>query len=269
MAELESPKQFFRESDHPYAELYRKRVEQDRDLVTLITDSDNDRGTGKTTEALRLAYGQDRTDEGITKEKADIDPRPISVAHTQQPAGSGLVLDESEVGLDKYRASSAVNRAIRELVATGRVMQKYLVLNAPADHLVDKDLKSMVDVWVLVERRGFANVYRMGWAPHAGHELTHKLGTIEWDPIPKDHDLWGIYEYLHEKKLDRLHGNGGDDYIKRGEAQEMVKKAVSETKREQRDEIIQRLVGKGVGHAEVAEAVGLSRSRVTQIVAGG
>lgn len=264
---LEAPGQFFGESSHPLAELYRKRVEQNRDLVVLITDSSNDRGTGKTTEALRLAYGMDRTDEGLTTEKVAMDPRPLSEAYTSKPRGSSLVLDESEVGLDKYKAGSAVNRAIRELVSTGRVEEKYLVLNAPADHLVDQDLKSLVDVWILVERRGFANVYRMDWAPHQGHELTHNLGTVEWDPIPKGHELHDVYEFLDEKKKARLRGDDGDDYIKRSEAREMVAKAREKSERETRDTLIRNMAEKGMSHTEIGQIAGLSRSRVSQIIA--
>lgn len=264
---MDQPKTFFRESEHPLAELYRERVKQNRDLVVLITDSSNDRGTGKTTEALRLAYGMDRTDEGITNEKVAMDPRPLAEAYTSLPKGSSLVLDESEVGLDKYRAGSAVNRAIRELVATGRVMEKYLVLNAPADHLVDKDLKSLVDVWVLVERRGFANVYRMDWSPHQGHELTRSLGTVSWDPIPKDHDLHGVYEYLAQEKEARLKGEDGNGFVSREEAREMVEEAQKDIQQEVRDAHIARMAELEYGHKEIAEVVGLSRSRISQIVA--
>lgn len=268
-AELDAPKRFFRESDHPLAELYRERVEQNRDLTILITDSSNDRGTGKTTEALRLAWGMDRTDEGLTEEKVAMDPRPLSEAYTEKPLGSGLVLDESEVGLDKYTAGSAVNRAIRELVSTGRVMEKYLVLNAPADHLVDQDLKSLVDVWILVERRGFANCYRMDWAPHQGHELTHSLGTVEWDPIPPGTRLHDVYDYLTEKKEARLNGDDGDDYIKRSEAQEMVEEAKKEAERKTRDKMIRAMSEAGYKNTEIADVTDLSPSRVSQIVNSG
>jgi len=263
---MDAPTRFFRESDHPLADLYRERVEQNRDLVVLITDSSNDRGTGKTTEALRLAWGMDRTDERLTTDKVSMDPRPLSEAYTEQPRGSSLVLDESEVGLDKYSAGSAVNRAIRELVATGRVEQKYLVLNAPADHLVDQDLKTLVDVWILVERRGFANAYRMDWAPHQGHELTHKLGSLKWDPIPSDHDLHDVYDYLTGKKEARLRGDDSDGYIQRERAQEMVDEARTEAERETRDDLIRGMSAAGLTNAKVADIAGLSPSRVSQLV---
>ncbi|WP_136689986.1 hypothetical protein [Halorhabdus amylolytica] len=266
---LDAPTEFFDSSDHPLAEMYRNRVEQNRDLVILITDSSNDRGTGKTTEALRLAHGMDRTEEGLTTEKVALNPHPLIESYTQQPRGSGLVLDESEVGLDKYKAGSGVNRAIRELVSTGRVEEKYLILNAPADHLVDKDLKTLVDVWILVERRGFANVYRMDWNPHQSHELTHKMGTVEWDPIPKDSDVYDVYQYLTEKKEARLRGDDGDDYVKRSKVKDMVDSAKKEATQETRNELIQKMKAKGLSNPEVGDIVDLSPSRVSQIVNSG
>jgi len=264
-----APVTFFEESDHPLAEMYRKRVRQDRDLVVLITDSDNDRGTGKTTEALRLAHGMDRTEEGLTADKTAIDPRPLSKAYTEKLRGSSLVLDESEVGVDKYAAGSAINKAIRELVSTGRVEQKYLVLNAPADHLVDQDLKSLVDVWILVEERGFAQVYRMGWNPHGGHELTESMGTLEWDKIPANTPLHDVYDSLTKKKEARLRGEDGDEYIQRSRAEEMVEEAKDEVKREVRDEYITKLAETDLSHGQIADVVDLSRSRISQIALDG
>lgn len=265
--DLDAPTRFFRESSHDFAQLYRERVEQNRDLVVLITDSSNDRGTGKTTEALRLAWGMDRTDEKLTTDKATIDPHPLLESYTKEPRGSSLVLDESEVGLDKYKSGSGVNRAIRELVATGRVMEKYLVLNAPADHLVDKDLKSLVDVWVLVERRGFAKVYRMDWNPHEHTQITPRLGTLEWDAISNP-QLQEVYDYLDAQKKARLRGEEGDSYLKRSEAKEMVESAKAEAREEAKREHIARMDSRlgDLTQSDMGEVVDLSQSRVSQIL---
>lgn len=263
----DDPTAFFQESTHPLAEMYRERVEQNRDLTILITDSSNDRGTGKTTEALRLISGMDRTEDGITEEKVTLAAQPLTQSYTSLPKGSGLALDESEVGVDKYRSGSSVNKAIRELVSMGRIMEKYLVLNAPGDHLIDNDLKSLVDVWVLVERRGFANVYRMDWSPHQGHELTKHIGTLEWDAIEAGTELYDIYQYISEEKDKRLRGEGdGDEYIKRSEAQEMVEKAKEEMATEKRNELIQEMVNHGLTQKRTSDIVGLSASAVSKIV---
>jgi predicted XRE-type DNA-binding protein len=263
----DEPKRFMEESDHPLARLYRKRVRQNRDLVVLVTDSSNDRGTGKTTLSLRLAYGMDRTDE-FGEGNGAINPHQLTEAYREQPKHSGLVLDESEVGLDKYRSGSATNKAIRELVSTGRVLEKYLVLNAPADHLVDGDLKTLVDVWILVERRGFARVFRMDWEPFRGKELTHDMGTLEWDALPGVTPMAEVYEALTEEKTGRLNGEDAEEFIQRGEAREMVENAKSEAKTNLRDEYIEQMAEKGLKQGDIGDIVGLSRSRVSQILSG-
>lgn len=266
MSDFRDPTQFFQQSDHPLAELWRERVDQDRDLTILITDSSNDRGTGKTTLALEMAAGMDRTEDGLTEGKVAMNPHPLIQAYTAEPKGSSLVLDESEVGLDKYQAGSAVNRAIRELVSTGRIEQKYLVLNAPADHLVDKDLKSLVDVWLLVERRGFANAYRMDWNAHQGHPQTPKLGTVEWNPIPESHDLQNVYQYLTEQKRKRLAGEDGDSFVQESEVEEIVDEARREVHQETRNDLIREMVDNGLTQTKAAEIVGLDQTTVSKIV---
>lgn len=262
------PTAFFEHSSHPLAEMYRERVEQNRDLTILITDSSNDRGTGKTTEMLRLMQGMDRTDEGLTEDKVTLAAEPLTEQYTAQPKGSALGLDESEVGVDKYRSGSSVNKAIRELVSMGRVMEKYLVLNAPGDHLIDNDLKSLVDVWVLVERRGFANVYRMDWSPHHGHELTRHMGTLEWDAIDYGTDLHSVYQAISKEKDARLRGDDdhGDSYVRRKEAEEMVEKAKEEVRMETRNDIIESMVESGLTQTKTADIVGLSPSAVSKIM---
>jgi hypothetical protein len=259
------PRRFFRESDHPLARLYRKRVEQNRDLVVLITDANNDRGTGKTTEALRLGHGMDRTDEGLTTDKTAIDPYPMLNAYTEQPKGSGLVLDESEEGADKYQAASSVNSAVRSLVSMGRIEEKYLVMNAPADHLIDSDLKSLVDVWVLIQQRGVANCYRMKWNAHGGHRLAEGMGTLEWGPIPEDTNLHKVYQHLTDEKTARLRGDEGEQVVSASEMEDRVEKVRKEARREMRNELIQELAERDVSHRTIAEATDLSRSHVSNI----
>ena len=63
--------------ENPLGKLYRKRVAQNRDLTVLVASWDLERGQGKTTLAMRLAAACDRTEDGITTDKA------IGSAHGQ------------------------------------------------------------------------------------------------------------------------------------------------------------------------------------------
>lgn len=263
--ELSHTTEFFATSDHPLAYMYRKRVEQNRDLVILVTDKNNDRGTGKTTLCLRLAHGMDQTSDGLTADKTTISPDRLLDEYTRKPKGSALVLDESEEGADKYQASSSVNSAIRSLVSMGRVEEKYLVLNAPADHLIDGDLKSLVDVWIIIENRGVGKSYRMKWNPHGGHRLTDGMGTVTWDPIPEHTQLYDVYTDLAEEKTRRLRGEEGDNLIKESEVNERVERARKEARNEMRNEMVRRLLDQNIKQRIVAKAADLSQSRVSQI----
>ena len=74
--------------DCPLGKLYRKRVAQSRDLTVLIADWNLERGSGKTTLAMRLAAATDRTDEGFTSSKATLSAQELTDASTRAPPAS-------------------------------------------------------------------------------------------------------------------------------------------------------------------------------------
>jgi hypothetical protein len=107
---------------YDFTELYKKRVRNKSDLSVIVSDRSNRRGTGKTVFSCILAHQMDRTDEGLTKDKVAISIDELLDAYMNCPKGSGIVLDEAEAGLSKYRAGSSTNMAMRELVSLGRVI---------------------------------------------------------------------------------------------------------------------------------------------------
>lgn len=110
---------------------YQKRVRQNRDLVVVVSDRENNRGTGKTTASIQLGDRMDRTDEGLIAEKCQIDPHALREAYIEQPKGSALILDEAEVGVSKYDAATKVSQALKELISMGRIKEKYVIVNLP------------------------------------------------------------------------------------------------------------------------------------------
>jgi len=236
---------------------YEKRVRQDRDLTILVTDDSNERGTGKTTLALKLADYMDRTDEGITTEKVTLQADRLKEAYTEHPKGSSLILDETEAQLSKYRAASGVNKSIRDLVSQGRVLEKYTMFTAPASGAIDNDLKSLFDVWILVQRRGKGIVHYCDYNPYRGHPLFKKKEPITWTDIEDDR-LKEVYDAIAREKEDRLQGREGDD--------EETDEVPKEVRQEARDEVIKRLNdADNLTQREIADATGLSRSRVADI----
>ena len=255
--------------DCPLGKLYRKRVAQRRDLTVLVADWNLERGSGKTTLALRLAAACDRTDDGVTPEKASLSAQELTRAYTEQPTGSSLLFDEAEAGVSNRRAMSGVNEAMRKIVGMGRVEQKYLFLTAPGVHQIDKDIRAMCDVWIFVRKLGAAQMFRVRYNPFGNHELTDDWGTLRWSrelPGP----LEETYRQLTTEKRRRLRGEGdnGEGYVDAESAAESAERAAQEAERQKRDELLATIYrnSEGMTQQKLADAIGLSRSRVADIV---
>jgi len=254
---------------YPFTKLYRKRVAENQDLAIIISDHQNRRGTGKTIFSLKLASLMDRTKEGITQEKVAVGPDQLLESYMELPKGSALVLDEAEAGLSKYEAASGVNKAMRELVSMGRIQEKYLVLNLPASSELDRDLKALCDFWFMVQSKGKALGHFLRWNPYSEEPRTPKTDSWEWSDIPESSDLRNVYDYLTSEKLAHLRGEREESSqrVTASEAKNMVEKAKEEARTETRNELLSSVYeSTDVTQKELAESVGLSRSRLADIV---
>jgi len=255
--------------DCPLGRLHRKRVAQGRDLTVLIADWNLERGSGKTTLAMRLAEACDRTDQGMTEEKATLSAQELTQAYTEQPARSSLVLDEGQADASNRRAMSGVNEALRKIVGMGRVEQKYLFLTAPGVHQVDKDIRNMCDVWIFVRKLGEAQMFRVKYNPFGNHELTTDWGTLTW-PGELPGELGDTYDALTAEKRRRLRGDGddGDGFVKADEAAQTAERAAEQAERQKRDELLREIYTNtdGMTQQKLADSVGLSRSRIADIL---
>lgn len=255
--------------DCPLGKLHRKRAAQNRDLTVLIADWNLERGSGKTTLAMRLAEACDRTDEGFTEDKATLSAQELTQAYTREPPGSSLLLDEGQADASNRRAMSGVNEALRKIVGMGRVEQKYLFLTAPGVHQVDKDIRNMCDVWVFVRQLGEAQMFRVRYNPFGGHELTDDWGTLTW-PGNLPGDLSDVYDQLTAEKRRRLRGDGedGDGYVDADEAAQRAAQKADEARQQTRNQLLANIYDNsdGMTQKDLADAVGLSRSRVADII---
>jgi hypothetical protein len=253
----------------PLGKLYRKRVAQRRDLTVFVADWNLERGSGKTTLALRLAAAFDRTDEGVTTDKATISAEELTNAYTSQPKGSALVLDEGQADASNRRAMSGVNEALRKIVGMGRVEQKYLILTAPGVNQVDRDIRNMCDIWVFVRSLGEAQMFRVEYNPFGDHEVTHDWGTLRW-PADLPGPLQDTYDDLTRRKRARLRGEGdnGQGFVPADEAAKSAEEAAERAERQKRDELLAEIYRNtdGMTQKKLADSVGLSRSRVADIL---
>lgn len=258
------------EEGYALTELYKKRVRNNQDLFVVVSDWHNRRGTGKTVASLRLAHALDRTDEGVTTDKATLSVPELTDAYTEQPKGSALVLDEAEAGVSKYEAGTSTNKAIRELVSMGRIEEKYVIMNLPNSGEMDRDLKALSDVWIIVTAKGSAVANILGYNPWGEHPIVAADHPYAWDAIPKDHQLHDVYQQLSKEKRRRLRGeSGGSSVVKESEVRDRVEKAEKEATAEVRNQFIQDLYDNvDLTQKEIAElpAVSLSRSRVADII---
>jgi len=255
--------------DCPFGKLHRKRAAQRRDLTVLVADWNLERGSGKTTLAMRLAQACDRTEEGFTEDKATLSAEELTDAYTREAPRSSLLLDEGQAAASNRRAMSGINEALRQIVGMGRVEQKYLFLTAPGVHQVDKDVRNMCDVWIFVRKVGEAQMFRVRYNPFGNHELTDDWGTLTWPGDLPGH-LEDVYEALTAEKKRRLRGEGedGQGYVDAETAATRAEKAAESAERQKRDELVRRIYEntEGMTQKKLGDAVGLSRSRVADIL---
>lgn len=258
----------FRE-DGSFTRLYKKRVANNQDLVILISDHQNRRGTGKSVLSLKIAQKLDRTEEGLTKDKVSISVDELLDAYVEQPKGSALVLDEAEAGLSKYEAGTSVNKAMRELISMGRVLNKTLLLNLPSSGELDRDLKALCDWWFLVKQKGIAQGHFLAWNPYSEEPRTPKKKELEWSDIDEGTHLRNVYDYLHKKKMQHLRGDSEESSqrLKPSEVQEKIEKVKKNVRNETRNDVLTQLYrNTDLTQQDVADAIGLSRGRIANIV---
>jgi hypothetical protein len=254
------------EEGKPLTKLYKKRKAKNQDLVAIISDQHNRRGTGKTTLSLKLAQSMDRTG-GLEPDQCSINPDQLIHNYTTQPPGSALVLDEAEASLSKYEAASSENRAVRELVSMGRVEQKYVLFNLPASSAIDRDLKKLCDVWIMVTELGEAVVHFLPYQPYAEKSLNPRVSKMAWTEIT-DPDLQSIYDDLTKRKREYLRGDETDSgLIEADQLHDQLESAQEEAEMETRNDLVESIYETSdITQAELAEAVGLSRSRIADIL---
>ena len=258
--------------DNPFApgtplyNLFEKRVRQERDLVIIIDDYNAGRGTGKTVGSLQLGEGMDQTEEGVTKEKATINPEALRNAYTARPKRSALVLDEAEVGASNRQAMTKVNQALREIMSMGRVEQKYVIINTPLKEFIDKDLRKLADVWISMTARGQGLVHFFEWQSYAEKLMTPQKQYITFEDIPGNTRLREVYNYLTREKYKKMDGEDGDGFIPVSEHNERVGEAKKQAAREKRDEIIQNIARHpeyDISQVHIGEMTGVSQTTVS------
>jgi superfamily II DNA or RNA helicase len=253
--------------DHPMCELNRlieNRKKDNRTLLGSIVARDAATGTGKTTLAVQLAKTLD--ENGWTADMATLDPDTYAEKYTSDdtPKQSCLLLDEAEQAADNRRSSSHGNVKLSHLWATMRYREIYSLTTLPSASMLDKRLKELADLYIVVVERGVAVVYQTKVDDTEGENYLRRLHRVRWQPLDDDPE----YQKLTEKKAERME-NYSENYAYGDDEEEIDPDQVRhEAEMEKRNELIERMADLDFTQEEIADVVELDRSTVSRILNG-
>jgi len=251
--------------DHPMCELNRlieNRKQDNRTLLGSIVARDAATGTGKTTLAVQLAKTLD--DNGWTADMATLDPDTYAEKYTSEetPKQSCLILDEAEQAADNRRSSSHGNVKLSHLWATMRYREIYSLTTLPSASMLDKRLKELADLYIVVVERGVAVVYQTKVDDTEGKNYLKRLHRVRWQPLDDDPE----YQKLTEKKAERMK-NYSENYAYGDDEEEIDPDQVRhEAEMDKRNDLINRMADLDFTQKEIAGVVELDRSTVSRIL---
>jgi len=254
-----------------FAEMLNRLV-TGRDANIIITAA-SETGVGKTTLAVAIATLIDQ--HGWTADKAAVaSPVIYDRLYDESPPGSCLILDEAEKAADARRGMTTESVTLSQSFAAKRYQQIFSILTAPSKSWVDNRLGGdAADYWLQAHQtdmgrvKGEATVYRLKNNEHQGVEYTERVERIHWPNMDDDPEM----QALDDRKQEVLETDSETDFVKAEKVEEQKKKAKKKAKKNKRDELIRAVYEYDGGvetQTDIAEAVGLSQRRVSQITRG-
>jgi len=247
----------------PFFQKLGRRKLEGRDAKVLVTAADGQTGVGKSNICDFLAYVVDTTPEGFGPDKVTIEPQRFIELYSELSAGSALVMEEAEQ-FDSRRSQRNENVEASQKWQQARVREIIALLNLPDPSMIDKRFEQLCDFWINVERRGMARIYQKKIHPIKKTVYYQTVQTLEWPNM----DGTDTFRQMDQLKDGLLEGEtDSDGLIRESEAEERVRKAKKNTRKEVRDEWIVALKERGWTGKEVAAlpTVDLAGSSVNQI----
>lgn len=234
----------------PLHQLFLERMENGRDLKVIITAKDAETGVGKSTAGFALAaswhpiYAEEPWSADTY---GSYDIGPYLEQYLSSPAGSVLQMEEAEQ-LDSRRAMSGNNVDFSHYWMAMRVRQIVSILTLPSTSALDKRLWQLADVWINVEHRGRAQVYRIGVNSFNGEMYTEFMHQFSW-PDVADHPEMKKLDREKDEKIERGLGDVADDAAEIPEPKEVRREHAIEIAQRLRDWDKYDLSGEDIGHA--------------------
>lgn len=268
---VESVKDTYRvESDEfEHSWLYQeweRRVDNGQDMVTVITAA-GERGVGKTVLALKLGKMFDRTGDGMGPSNVTTHPAELRDMYVDLPKGASLLLDEAAVAIGNRSAMTNDNRSVKDAMNQGRLEEKMLFICAPTSGHIDKFVAELSAVWIRVTGLGEAVVHEYDYKPYQEEIHTPKKEHLKWWDLDSD-DLEAAHDEISEQKRASIRGEGeSKKKISADEVDAQLEAAREEATAETRDELLCSIYNDtDLTQKEIGDAVGLSRSRVADIL---
>lgn len=244
---------------------YLNRLVTGRDMHVIVTAA-SETGVGKTTLAVSLALIMDQN--GWTADKAAVAlPDEYSAKYDQVEPGSALLLDEAEKAMDARRGMSKESVNLSQDFAAKRYQQVFGILTAPSKSWVDKRLGSdAADYWIQALQtdmgrvKGEAKVYRMRRNEHYEQDYQKRTEYIHWPNL----DWHPAFLELDKRKRDLLESDEESNYIHKDDVAKIKKSVRKDAVRSREQEIIHGLIEQDITHKVIANAFGVSRSRISQ-----
>jgi len=146
----------------------------------------------------------------------------------------------------------------------GVIVQIYSLTTLPSASMLDKRLKELADLYIVVVERGVAVVYQTKVDDTEGENYLRRLHRIRWQPLDDDPE----YQKLTEKKAERME-NYSENYAYGDDEEEVDPDQVRhEAEMEKRNELIERMADLDFTQKEIADVVELDRSTVSRILNG-
>jgi plasmid maintenance system antidote protein VapI len=255
--------------DPPKGEFFQRiasRKRNERDAVILVTADDADRGVGKTSLAVTLGKLLDTSSSRFDAEQqATLSVPRFLQLYDELEQGSTLVLDEGEQ-IDARRSMSQENVDASLKMQTRRVNEIIVIITLPSADMIDNRIEQLADFWINCEVRGRARVYKKKIHRIKKTVYYKSLQQLTWPNLDDDED----YQILAQKKERFNEGEGQENgYIREDEVTERIEKARDTAKQTQRNELLEQVCGhEDIEQQQVADALGLSPARVSQILNG-
>lgn len=238
-------------------EVFKRRIENNRDGQAIITSRGSERGLGKTTLAIRMAreiYPDFKADK-----HAFLNIHDYLGAYKKAEPGTVLILDEAEHGADSRRAMSSENVDLSQAWATLRYKNVITIVTLPDTGMLDKRLLRLADFRVNVLKRGVAlpmNIQVNDWTGKV-RQMPIKRGGDEPELIYFS-DLDGDPDFNHlTGKKDRTVTGELERYTPE-EVEKRVSKTEKEVRKNTRDEIV----------AQIYENTDLTQQQIADSIEG-